>query len=247
MIRIMGVVVSLDFFLKQREERFLIFTFGWILWVITGVLPILSGLVENKEFADFLILLNSLITPFGTLFIILGIILYIRPISLKVQLTLPLLLLFGQIILILIIGEGLAGQLTLTFFFFLTWGLILLGVIKRREIRKYLARSIIWYYITIGMFVLMTMIIVFNTIRRESFGLYQSNDVMAILVNYTMGIVLTALIIVLFIHTEQSLSSKELQTSEERYRTLYETTRVGLVTSLLDGNIIAANPAGQQF
>ncbi|UCG00939.1 MAG: PAS domain S-box protein [Candidatus Heimdallarchaeota archaeon] len=243
LIRIIGVVVSLDFFLKQREERFLIFTLGWIFWAITGIFPILSSFTENEELINFYFRLNAYCTPFGTLFIVIGIILYFQPISLKMQITIPFVLLCSQIILTLIIGEEQAGYLIIAFFFLLSCFLILGGFIKRRVIKKFVAHSILWFYISSIMFVLLNVILILNVARGEIFGLYYSEDIGAIIVNYSLGIAFTALLIVYFIHTEQSLSSKALQSSEERFRTLYERTRVGLVTSRLDGTIIAANPA----
>jgi PAS domain S-box-containing protein len=226
-LRLIGIFISIDFHLRLKKERFRLFTFGWLTWIIGGVLPILSIFSENELVSQSLKISNAVLVSLGALFIIMGVILYFKQISLYTQLLFIALIPIVYTLLSFIIGFSPAGRIILGVFVLISVVLFSVGIINRKILREYIGGSMFWFYTTFLFYAMLLVILIFNIVGGYTYGLYDSDDIPVIVLNYFFGIGFTLLLLVLFIHSEHSLSSKELKESqkmldesEERYKSL---------------------------
>jgi PAS domain S-box-containing protein len=249
LLRIIGLVISIDFYLKMKRERFRLFFLGWFVWIIGGILPIISSIIENELISQSLLIINAVLVSLGALFIIMGVNFYFKRISIRAQLFSVALIPSVYVILSFIIGFYPAGRIILAFFVLISIILFSAGLINRKTLREYIGGSIFWFYTTFLFFASLLIVLVFDMLNGYSYGLYDSNDVPVIILNYFLGIGFTLFLIVLFIHSEHSLSSKELKRSEKmfdesekRYRSLI--TNIPAVTWISDkkGRTIFISP-----
>jgi PAS domain S-box-containing protein len=237
--RMIGIIISIDFYLRLKKERFRLFTLAWFTWIIAGISPILSNIIENDLVSQSLIVSNAVFISMGALFIIMGVISYFRHISIRVQLFAVTSISSGYVILSFIIGFNPAGRIILALFVLISIVLFSLGLINRKRLKDYIGGSIFWFYLTFLFYISLLIIFIFNILGGYSYGLYDSNDVPVIILNYFFGFGFTLLLLVLFIHSEHSLSTKELKQSqimldesEERYKSLI--TNIPAVTWISD-------------
>ncbi|MFX1283382.1 MAG: ATP-binding protein [Promethearchaeota archaeon] len=241
LIRGVGVAITFDFYLEMRKDRHQFLLLGWISWFFSGLMPILSDIGENEVVAESFLLLNSILTPLGGLFLIVGIIHYFTQLNLKQQFYILGAPFFLHITLLLFLDFHLAGRIVLLSFYILAAILIFLGLIHRKELQTYIRGSIKWFYVSAILFVMLLFWIGILLLSGESYGLYDSTNSILIISNYLIGNSFSLCVLVLFIRSEQSLSSRGLRESEERYRMLFETTPVSILLSDNDGNILEFN------
>ena len=210
LIRILGIGISIDFYLRTKDSRFKIYSFGWFLWGCAGILPLIAINVNNQIVNDFLLLYNILLSVLGILLlgwsfssyffimlwryiIIFSIIILLVPQLLfsiiGFKLVLPIISLFPQIIWILIILLPL-----------IKWKMFIKQVDKLVRYNFYGVIILGSSYIPIGIILI---------VQGEDYGLYNSDNVVLIMLNYGYLVFMTFLLNLLSLHLEYCVSLTE--------------------------------------
>lgn len=216
-LRIIGLFISLELFFSLKKKRFISIVAGWIVWVIAGILPLIYDFLIIKY--RILLVFNAIFAGEGLLLIFLGILAYFY--------SLPGRLIFGlslSYIAIPLIIDNLLGGYTATFIAFLlnlVLYFIIFWIVLRipNEVKNRIGLGIRYFYVafltiivTIG-FLLILML----TLDDYEFGLYYSTNSFAIMFNYSLGIFLTGIFIVLFVYIERGITSLEKFYLKDKY------------------------------
>lgn len=88
---------------------------------------------------------------------------------------------------------------------------------KLKKFKEFVGKSIRWYYITCGTVFGYLPISIFIYTQGYGYGLYNTDDILFIILNYTIGIVTHILLIVLFIHLEYNISNERKNQLKDKY------------------------------
>ena len=217
LIRVIGVGVSFDYYLKTRERKFLIFLLGWALLILGGIFPFLADLEVTVFLSDLYLVLNNSIITVGFFFVMVGIYLYFREISAKLIYLVVVIIMITSIFLFIFTGAYnaiLFGLVTLYVLFILLFSGAL---IEKGKFKEYLGKGLRWYYISaIAGFSMLIMSVVAYALGN-SYGLYESTNVPILFINYFIGITITLLVLNLMIHFEYSISSYHTDKLKDKY------------------------------
>jgi hypothetical protein len=209
--------ISLDLFYSVQRKRFLAIVAGWSLWLIAGVLPIIY---DNFTFQDnFLLVLNASLSGESLLLIFLGIFSYFHELSGKFIFGISIIYFIIPIVLNFTLGPIYALPIAVLLNL-LTYIIIFIGVVKtNQEMLKVFSKGVIFFYLTIGsVIVTIVSIVLLNLIVEDyTFGLYFSVDNGAIIVNYSLSIIVTVLVLMLVIYLERGITSDEKFQLKDRY------------------------------
>ena len=81
--------------------------------------------------------------------------------------------------------------------------------LKKKNFKKFIGKSIWWYFSPILVILVYFPVSILIYLQGYGYGLYNSNDVVLILLNYIPTISATILMLILFVHLEYNLSTRE--------------------------------------
>ena len=216
-VRAIGLGVSIDFFYDTKDIKFIYFTLGWIFWIIAAFFPILASINENNYLSEPFLVLNALFAALGGIFCVWGMFKYFLSIQSRLMITIiifsiimPVFLYFAISFKISIQFSSLVLNLTLAS----TYAIIPL---KRKDFKKYIGKSIRWYYATILLFFILIPVSIAISLSGESYGLFDSVNQLLIILNYVPTISSTVLLIILLVHLEYSISTRKKFEIKDKY------------------------------
>lgn len=219
LIRIVGLGLSIEFFINLRKKRFIAPIAGWSCWVISGFLPIIADNIATGILTDVLLLMNAILGAEGLILIFMGIMSYFRFIPGKIMFSVSVLYMVLPVILYVLFGDTLALLLAVVMVFASYVLISLIVIIKGKEINRVIEGGAMWLYITLITVIcyIILSIILIVTVEDYKYGLYYSTNLVAILTNYSAGILLTILFIVLFIHLERGIAKRDKFQLKDKY------------------------------
>ncbi len=216
-VRILGFLVSLDFYYNKRDVKFIFFMLSWIFFIIGTLFALLFN-IGVKNFLNF---------PFLTLnvfFVIIATILYSWAIGkyfISISNKFMILLILFVIIIILIGHIFQDNYLVYSIVAMLIGGTVIVTFIippASKEFRKKMGKSLRWYYITIIVFFSYIPLYIITYSLGYGYGLYDvTADPVIILINYLSLITATILLIILLIHLEYNISDKQKFELKDKY------------------------------
>jgi signal transduction histidine kinase len=192
---------------------------GWISWILAGFLPIIASFTMDVIIKEYIMFINSIAFSLGIFFIFLSIVSYFYELSGKFIFTTCMLIISLPTIVLIVSNFILAKTMAFALGFG-SFGVMLVTLrINRRKVRNLIGKSIGWFYLGLIGFVgyLINSGILLFTVKDYSFGLFDSTNDIAVMINYSMSIFLTVLIIVIFIHFERSITRNEMQSLKDNY------------------------------
>ncbi|MFX1316657.1 MAG: hypothetical protein ACFE9T_12400 [Promethearchaeota archaeon] len=208
-IRLIGLGVSLDFYLRMRNVRFKIFILGWAFWFFAGIFPFLYDITNGLLLSELFLVINAIFAALGSLLIYLGFVYNFKYIQLKFIILICILELILATLFAILLGSKVAIGLSFITLELSIISLLFFQIAKGKHFAKYIGKSIIWYYITVIFVVLLTIVSIYQFLQGYSYGLYDSNDFIAIFYNYSIGISITILTLVFFIHFEYNILKQQ--------------------------------------
>ncbi|MHA2096181.1 MAG: hypothetical protein ACW98F_16300, partial [Candidatus Hodarchaeales archaeon] len=179
LLRITGVLISLDFLFKKGNKglkKFYLFTLGWGCWIIGSFSSMISLMSEDIAFAIELVVLHDLAILLGALYMILAMVSYFRFIpktevfiGTSFGLVLPLLSFFIMDYYVAKIAIILLYVGLFIYLFVNSW-------LERHNLRLYINNSIKWFHFTIFLSFLYAIFLIFMTLNDEITGLSIIND-----------------------------------------------------------------------
>jgi hypothetical protein len=127
-----------------------------------------------------------------------------------ISITIPLLLHF-------IIDYTVAIAFSVVTFNVLLLSAYIVPPIKKKEFSKYMGKTIRWYYAIILTFFLYFPISIITFTLGYKYGLYNAEDPFLIMLYYVPAITSTILLIILLVHLEYTISSREKFELKDKY------------------------------
>jgi hypothetical protein len=213
-IRLIGLGTSLNFYYDLRSVNFLYFIFGWIFGILGNTLPFVLEFVENIEF---ILVMNALLALIHMIFLVIGVFSYFLKINF-LKLTSSCIIIATISILLYIFLDH---NISISFSVVTMNSAVLIGFIfplfRLKKFKKNVGKSIRWYYIT-GIVILNFLPISFLIlIQGEGYGLYYSENVLVIILNYTVGIVTHILLLAYLTHLEYTISNERENQLKDKY------------------------------
>jgi hypothetical protein len=211
-----GLGVSLDLFFSIRKKRFIAIVAGWGIWVIASFLPIIHDyFIQNR----LLLVLNATLSGEGLLLIFLGIFSYFYLLKGKLVFSISIIYLIIPITLDFCLGEEIALFVSVLLHL-LTYVIIFFGVIRtNEEMQQVFSKGVKFFYLTVGtvLLTIVTIIALNITVEDYSFGLYNSVNNRAVIINYSLAIFLTVIILILFIYIERGIIADDKFQLKDKY------------------------------
>jgi len=217
LIRSLGLIVSMNFYYESKSRTYIYFSIGWILWILAGIIALLSAITTINMVENVFLLMNYLLGPMSIFFLVSGLSSYYIDISHnKIKLISVVLLIFPLII-YFSVGITLVALYTRIFQFL---GIILIFVLpffKYNIFKKKIGKSIRWYYLICFSIVIYIPIAIFSMKNSLFTGLFQSQDITIIVSAYSSIFIMTILIIVFIIHLEYTITSEQENQLKDKY------------------------------
>lgn len=216
LIRLIGLGTSFNFFYDLRKKSYYYLIIGWFFAIFGNIFPLLLDFIENTFLLELVLMLNALLISFSMILVVNGIFLDFLKIKF-LYLLLSLLIITLTAILFFLINY----KISITFSVVIMNSTILIAFIiplfKLRQFKEFIGRSIRWYYITVGLLISFVPISFFIFIQGYGYGLYFTDNIPFIILNYIIGIITHFLLIVFLIHLEYTISIKQQNQLKDKY------------------------------
>ena len=160
-LRIVGLIIAIEFLCDLKESKFKILIIGWFIWIIAGFSALLLGIIENPLLSAILLLINGITTSIALLFVMMGLFSYFRELPQKTLIILSIIFVSVPFFAFLLGFYSLAFNLTSLFLFLI---LAFYGIIPLKEKNifknKISIKSYYWYLIVLLTFYSMTLSLV---------------------------------------------------------------------------------------
>ena len=217
-LRIVGLIIAIEFLCDLKESKFKILIIGWFIWIIAGFSALHLGIIENQLLSDILFLINGITTSIALLFVMMGLFSYFRELHQKTLIILSIIFVSVPFFAFLLGFYSLAFNLTSLFLFLI---LAFYGIIPLKEKNifknKISIKSYYWYLIVLLTFYSMTLSLVISLFQGYSFGFYANEFSVPMFVNYFLGNVSTIALIIYSIHLEYDISKIQKFKLSDKY------------------------------
>ncbi len=217
-LRVVGLIISIEFLRDLKESKFKILIVGWFIWVIAGFSALHLGIFENSFLTDFFLLINGITTSIALLFVMMGLFSYFRELSPKILTIFSITSVSVPLIAFLLGFYSIAFNITSLFLFIIIafYGIVPL---KDRKIfkNKISIKSYYWYLFVIISFYSVTFSYMIFVFQGYSFGFYSDEFSIPMFVNYFLGNVSTITLIIYSIHLEYDISKIQKFKLRDKY------------------------------
>ena len=216
-VRAIGLGISLDFIYDTKDRKFIIFIFCWIIWILAALFPIFSSLVESNSLKELFLVINGVLAVLGGLFYLWGLFKYFMDVSFKIMTSIIIIFIFTSLFLFILINYSLSilfSALILNLIMICTY---FVPPLKKKDFRKYIGKSIRWFYSAVILFSIFIPVSIINFLLGESYGLYDSENNLLIILNYIPTISTTVMLLVLLVHLEYSISTRKKFEIKDKY------------------------------
>jgi len=217
-MRIVGLIISIEFLRDLKESKFKILIIGWFIWILAGCSALLSGVYENQLFSDIFLLINGITTSIAGLFVMMGLFSYFQKLPGKILVILSILFISVPVIAFLLGSYNIASNLS-SMFLFLIIVIFSIVPLKRKETFKnsISIKSYYWYIIVLLAFYSLTISYVIFIFQGYSFGFYSDDFSIPMFVNYFLGNASTLALIIYSIHLEYDISKIQKFKLSDKY------------------------------
>ena len=216
-IRAIGLGISVDFYYDTKQEKFILLGIAWALWILAALMPIYSNLVKDTGLVEFLLLLNVLFFLLGGIFCIWGLGKYFLSVPAKLMGSLIIISIALPFLVLLTIGYFAAMVFSAIFVYGLLITTYIIPPLKKQNFKKYIGKSIRWYYVTIFIILIYIPISMIIYFQGYSYGLYDTDDTILIILSYIPALGASILLIILLVHLEYTISNREIFDLKDKY------------------------------
>ncbi len=216
-VRLVGLIVAIDFFYDTRKHKFKMLIFGWSFWVITGIFAILVNLFKENDLNEILLLFNVLFATLGAIFNLWGMYDFFSSVphkSMKLFIVLTILI---TILFYLMISLFAAMIICIIILNISLFSAFIVPPLRKKKFKQFMGKSIRWYYLSALTFLTYFPISVFISTMGYGYGVYNTNDPTIIMLNYLPTIFGTILLIVLYVHLEYTVSNRQKEDLRDKY------------------------------
>lgn len=217
LIRLIGFIVSVNFYYESKSNTYIYFTTGWFCWVTAGIVALISAITNNQIQESFFLLMNYIIGPIAIFLLGSGLSSYYIKISSNKIKLLSVLLIAFPIILNFSLGLVHVALYARISQFLGIITIFLLPFFRYNSFKKRIGKSIRWYYLTCFSIILYIPLAILSMITSTHSGSFQSQDLTIIIGAYTSIIIMTILVIAFIIHLEYTITSEQENQLKDKY------------------------------
>ncbi|MFW9970348.1 MAG: hypothetical protein ACFFDF_09120 [Candidatus Odinarchaeota archaeon] len=217
LIRLIGLIVSMNFYYESKSNTYIYFTFSWLFWIIAGVFALLSAFAGNQIQENIFLFINYLLGPMAIFFTGSGLSSYYITISSSKIKIISVVLLVFPLIIYFSLGIILVGLYARIFQFLGIIIIFLLPFFKYNFFKKKIGKSIKWYYLTCSSILIYIPLAILSMMSSIYSGSFQSDDIIIIVGAYSSIIVMTILLITFIIHLEYTITSEHENELRDKY------------------------------
>jgi hypothetical protein len=215
LLRIIGLIISIEFYSELKGSKFKILIIGWSIWIIAGLSALLAGIFENILLSEISGLINNISTSIAILFVLMGLYSYFQTISKRtiaffttISIILPFFTFFMSMI---------------SIFFDFTSGIIFIFVfiysflpLKKKDVfKKELSiKSFYWYLFFVFTVYIVIIFYVIILFQGYSYGFYSE---IQLFINYFLGILNSIILLIYSIHLEYDISRVQKYKLRDKY------------------------------
>lgn len=217
-LRLVGLLVSIEFKLEFKGNKYIILIIGWSFWIISGISALSAGIIEIPFFSDLILLMNGISSTLAMLFILIGLHSYFRKIQVKSLVALSIIFTLIPFIAFFLGYYPISLNISFIFLFFVILFYSFLPFGRLEVFRtKLTLTSLFWFLvlvIVVSMWVISYVIFVF---QGYSYGFYSDEFSIAMFINYFLGNITTLVILVYYIHLEYDIFKIQKYELRDRY------------------------------
>lgn len=206
-LRLVGLIIAIEFLLELKESKFKILIIGWFIWILAGCSAIILEVIENQLLSDIFLLINGMSTTISLLFVMMGLYSYFREISGKNLVILSIIFISIPLIAFILGFYTIAFNITSPFLFLIIVVYSIIPLKERENFRNNISiKSYYWYLIVLTSFYFYFISFIIFVFQGYSFGFYSDEFSLPMLVNYFLGSVSTIVLIIYSVHLEYDIS-----------------------------------------
>jgi len=242
-LRVVGLIIAIEFLRDLRESKFKILIIGWFIWIIAGCSALISGVFENQLLVDIFLIINGISTSLALLFVMMGLFSYFRELPQKTLIILSIIFISLPLSAFLLGFYSIAFNITSLFLFLI---IAFYGIIPLKEKQIFKDRisikSYYWYIAVLLTFYLVTLSYIIFVFQGYSFGFYSDEYSIPMFVNYFLGNISTFILLIYSIHLEYDFSKIHKLKLKDKYshdlgniiQVIYSATNLTSVNDDLD-------------
>ena len=216
-IRIIGLGVSIDFYFNTKALKFKILSIGWAIWVITTLFPLFAEFISDPNLSNQLLVINALLATLGALFVIDGFLRNFLDLPFKYLAISSAWMIIVPIFLSLTLGYKTAINFSVLALIILQITVYSIPIIKIKIFKNSMGKSVRWFYAVCISYFSALPILLLISMQGYGYGLYDSNDVVLIILNYFPPMVSFILFIILIVHLEYNINSIQKDELIDKY------------------------------
>lgn len=218
LLRVCGLIISIEFLQDLKESKFKILIIGWLTWIVAGIFALIISISETQLLSDIFNLINGVTGSIATLFVLMGLYSYFQKISKKFLGILSIILAFFPIVAFLFGFFSLANNLTSISLFLISLVYTYLPLRKVEIFRKELSIKSLYWYLILAVSVYTYVIFYASFIfQGHSFGFYADEFSIPMYFNYLFGCLITSVILIYYIHLEYDISRVQKYKLRDNY------------------------------
>ncbi|MFX0020833.1 MAG: hypothetical protein ACFE9S_00785 [Candidatus Hermodarchaeota archaeon] len=232
LLRFIGLIVCAEYYFNTKKKIFLIMSIAWLLWIFAVIFAIFSDLSE------IILFLNVVFASLSSILMMLGLVFYFLEFPLKIVFLLIFIEVFVSIVLYLFFGLLLSLSFSNLINYIAIFGAYLIPLINRKRFKEVLGKATRWYYSLIIIGVLFIPFSLYFASKGYSFGLYDSNNIIDIIINYSIAYLTTFLILIMIMNVENVISTREKFVLKDEYSHSLGNIMQALysITDIMDNN-----------
>jgi hypothetical protein len=184
---------------------------AWLVWIFAVVSAIFS------DISDIFLFLNIVLASSSSILMMLGLVFYFLEFPLKIVFLLIFIEIFISVVLFLFFGISISLIFSNLINYIATLGAYLIPIINRKKFKEVLGKATRWYYSLMIVGVLFIPFSFYISSKGYSFGLYDSNDIIDITINYSIAYLSTFLILIMIMNVENVISTRDKFALKDEY------------------------------
>jgi len=219
LLRIIGLIMAIDFYFRLRNKIFRILSLGWFVWTLGILFTFFYVISDNLLLSEWFYLFAAIFTTLGFFLVTVGFFFYFLKPPTKFIVLICSYVIIVPIIAYIFIDLITAIQLAIGPINLIIFGVFLIPLFKKVEFKKTLGKSVRWYYVLMILGFLYIPITIYLSVKYThwSWRYESTTDIIDITLNFMIVIIATLLIILNTSNIEYTLSTKEKSTLKDKY------------------------------
>ena len=216
LIRFSGMLVAIHYFIESRKSRYGLMSLGWFSLILASSIPLIAEVWTSFEVKAFFLVINALFAVLGCYFCVTGLIVEFIHIPTRTIALYPIIILLITLISSMIDYQFSIG-INMILFFSTLLVIFSVPLVKKEEGKRILAASLRWYYLVIVVSIGMITVIIISFFSEGGYGLYNSQNVPWIIINYGVSIFAHIVVVILIVQLENNFIQNDKNALKDTY------------------------------